>query len=104
MERPARSGAAARRSTKVRQRDVELSVGERSPCGILIENVRQDIELDGLHRHGVRLLEVPSLIQREIELTEQHRVRGAVEGSPGGKSTTCVDRARASGPSGHRLA
>jgi hypothetical protein len=78
MERTPRGWASPRRRAEVRERGFEVAFRERGARGVLIQDVGEDIELEGLLRDVVRLAEAPVLEERKVELPEQHRVRGAI--------------------------
>src|SRR5689334_21372252 len=68
MKRPARSRSATSCGAQMRQRSFEVSARERSARGVLIQDVREHIELESLQRDGVRLTKTSTLVEREVEL------------------------------------
>ena len=104
VERAARGGAASCGGAEVGERGVEIAAGERGAGRVLVQHVRQDIELERLQRDRVRLAEVATLVEREVELPQQHRVGRAIERGARREAASRVHRAGAGAARGHRFA
>src|SRR5262245_21668112 len=81
---------------------VEIPVADRCTGRILVEHVREDVEGDGLQGDLSSLGEFPGLVEREINLAKEHRLRGGVEWGASGKAALGVARTkrRSGGPHG----
>ena len=60
-------------------RRFEVPIRESGACRILMNDVRQDVELERLIRHAERLRKAPRLVMGEVELPEEHRVGRSIE-------------------------
>ena len=87
----------------MRESRFEIAARDRRARGVLIEDVGEDVELEGLERDGMRLPEAPSLVEREIELAQEHRVRRAIDATRIRETATRVHCAGARRARGHRL-
>jgi hypothetical protein len=61
------------------ERALEVAGAERGPRGVLVEHVGENLELESLEGDRVRLPKPAAFVQRQVELPEEHRMRGAIE-------------------------
>jgi len=76
----------------VRDGRVDVVDGEGGARGVLVEDVAEDAELDGLARDLEGGGESLRLVVSQVELAEQHRLRGLVERRPRGEPLLCPSR------------
>ena len=103
MKGPARSGAPSRRGSQVPEGGVEIAGRERGARGVLMQHVREHVELDRLQRDLVRGVELSDLELRQIELPKEHRLRGAVEARARREPLPRVASAHRGRTRGHRF-
>ena len=104
VERTARSWTASSCRAEVGKRSVEIAARQRGPRRVLVQHIGKDIELERLQRDRVRLAELTPFVEREIELSQQHRVGRAIESRPRRETASGVHAPRAGASRGHRFA
>ncbi len=73
MESPPRSWRAARGATQMRQRGLRVPFPQSGSCGVLMQHVTENLELERLKGDGVRFAETAGFIVREAKLPQKHR-------------------------------
>ena len=104
VERAARHGPAAGGDSQVAKSQVEISGRERRAGCVLVEHIAEHAELDRLKRDVMSLPEPADLEVRQIELPEQHRLGGPVEGGTRREAPPSVPGSQPGRARGHGLA
>ena len=82
MERAAAGGAHAGGKAQLTHGVVEIAEGLAGAGCVLVGHVGQNLELDELGRNLARLGKPSRLEMGQIELAEQHGLRGSIEATP----------------------
>jgi hypothetical protein len=93
VKAPSRRRAAPGRNTQVHDRATEVSCAQGGARRVLVNYIREDPEAQRFERSGASALETALFVIREVQLPQQHGMRGLVERGPRREPTARPTRA-----------